>query len=67
MEEKEIICVDRFIKEMEGYGYRLSVDIEEKPSSTERNTMAINVNLSACTQKPLKESSWRRVAMRFFL
>jgi len=65
MEEKEISCVDRFITEMEGYGYRFSIDVSEESSPIERDMMIVKFSLAARKRKPKGELSWREVTLQF--
>jgi hypothetical protein len=65
MEEKEIACVERFVKEMEEYGYHFSVNISEAPSEMSIGKMTIGIGLKASKLKPNGEPSWREVAIRF--
>ena len=67
MEEKEIAIVERFVKEMEEFGYRFSINVSEKPSTVELEMALVEVSLTASKGKPKGESLWREIITRFFL
>jgi len=66
MEEKEIDCVERFMKEMEEYGYRFFITVKEEPSTLEQGKMDVRVELAVRKSKPRDKSSWCSFIGRFY-